>query len=224
MRRPCASRSPTRSSGCAPRQPRPCATPATSPCGWSPRPRSRPTSCGPRPATSSPTRSPRRPSLRSRRDEITAELTQLSGVIDALSVPEEQPRRPATTTMRSSHDRDRPPLPRCDAGVRLGRSRPGHRRAPESRSAARSRRPPPDRAAPPVRSRDGSRRAGDSCPAASFEHLGERVGQILGLAEQEAAELRDQATAEVETLRKDAEQAAVASSRSRRRVRRAASS
>jgi cell division septum initiation protein DivIVA len=47
-------------------------------------------------------------------------------------------------------------------------------------------------------------------PVASVEHLGARVGQILGLAEEEAAELRDAARAELEALRKDAEQAAVA--------------
>ena len=45
---------------------------------------------------------------------------------------------------------------------------------------------------------------------ATFEHLGARVAQILGLAEEEAAELRDAARAELEALRKDAEQAAVA--------------
>ena len=45
---------------------------------------------------------------------------------------------------------------------------------------------------------------------ASFSHLGERVGQILALAEQEAAEVRELATAGAEGIRKDAEQAAVA--------------
>ena len=45
---------------------------------------------------------------------------------------------------------------------------------------------------------------------ATFEHLGARVAQILGLAAEEAAELRDTARAELEALRKDAEQAAVA--------------
>ena len=45
---------------------------------------------------------------------------------------------------------------------------------------------------------------------ATFEHLGARVGQILELAEQEAAELRDAARAELEAVHKDAEQAAVA--------------
>jgi DivIVA domain-containing protein len=44
---------------------------------------------------------------------------------------------------------------------------------------------------------------------ASFGHLGERVGQILALAEQEAMEVRDRVTAEAEAIRKDAEQAAV---------------
>lgn len=44
---------------------------------------------------------------------------------------------------------------------------------------------------------------------ASFDHLGERVGQILTLAEQEAAEIREQAIAEVEAMHKDAEQAAL---------------
>ena len=52
-------------------------------------------------------------------------------------------------------------------------------------------------------------RAAPVAPA-TFEHLGARVGQILGLAEAEAAELRDAARAELEALRKDAEQAAVA--------------
>jgi len=47
-------------------------------------------------------------------------------------------------------------------------------------------------------------------PLASFEHLGARVAQILSLAQEEAAELRDAVHAELETLRKDAEQAAVA--------------
>ena len=43
----------------------------------------------------------------------------------------------------------------------------------------------------------------------TYEHLGERVGQILSLAEQEARELRDRAHAEAEDARKLAEQAAV---------------
>lgn len=43
----------------------------------------------------------------------------------------------------------------------------------------------------------------------SYEHLGARVGQILGLADQEATELREQARAEAETHRKDFEQAAL---------------
>jgi cell division septum initiation protein DivIVA len=42
----------------------------------------------------------------------------------------------------------------------------------------------------------------------SFEHLGERVGQILALAEHEAIEMRDRAAAETEGIRKLAEQAA----------------
>jgi DivIVA domain-containing protein len=42
----------------------------------------------------------------------------------------------------------------------------------------------------------------------SYEHLGERVGQILTLAEHEALELRDRASAEAEGIRKLAEQAA----------------
>ncbi len=42
---------------------------------------------------------------------------------------------------------------------------------------------------------------------ATFEHLGARVGQILGLADAEANELRDQVRAEVETHRKESEQA-----------------
>ncbi len=48
-----------------------------------------------RPATCCPTPVPRSPRCRHRRDEIAAELTQLSGVIEALAVsesdPEEQP-------------------------------------------------------------------------------------------------------------------------------------
>src|SRR5262245_34818683 len=44
----------------------------------------------------------------------------------------------------------------------------------------------------------------------TFAHLGERVGQILTLAEDEAAELRETARSEMESVRKDAEQAAVA--------------
>ncbi len=56
------------------------------------------------------------------------------------------------------------------------------------------------RAAP---SRAGWPRSASSSASAraeppSFEHLGERVGQILALAEQEARELRDQASAEIE--------------------------
>ncbi len=43
----------------------------------------------------------------------------------------------------------------------------------------------------------------------SYEHLGERVGQILALAEQEALEMRDRAGAETEGIRKLAEQAAI---------------
>jgi cell division septum initiation protein DivIVA len=42
----------------------------------------------------------------------------------------------------------------------------------------------------------------------SYEHLGERVGQILALAEHEALEMRDRASAETEGIRKLAEQAA----------------
>jgi cell division septum initiation protein DivIVA len=42
----------------------------------------------------------------------------------------------------------------------------------------------------------------------SYEHLGERVGQILALAEHEALEMRDRAGAETEGIRKLAEQAA----------------
>jgi cell division septum initiation protein DivIVA len=42
----------------------------------------------------------------------------------------------------------------------------------------------------------------------SYEHLGERVGQILALADAEARELRDGAAAEVEGIRKLAEQEA----------------
>lgn len=44
---------------------------------------------------------------------------------------------------------------------------------------------------------------------ATFEHFGERVGQILSLAEQEANHLRDQVRAEVEAHRKDSERAAL---------------
>jgi cell division septum initiation protein DivIVA len=40
----------------------------------------------------------------------------------------------------------------------------------------------------------------------TYEHLGERVGQILALADAEAAEIRDRVLGEVETLRKEAEQ------------------
>ena len=43
----------------------------------------------------------------------------------------------------------------------------------------------------------------------TYEHLGERVGQILALADQEARELRERAQAETEEARKLAEQAAV---------------
>jgi cell division septum initiation protein DivIVA len=43
----------------------------------------------------------------------------------------------------------------------------------------------------------------------TFEHLGERVGQILALADEEARELRERAQAETEEARKLAEQAAV---------------
>jgi hypothetical protein len=42
----------------------------------------------------------------------------------------------------------------------------------------------------------------------TYAHLGERVGQILALAEAEAAEVRDRVLGEVETLRKEAEQEA----------------
>jgi cell division septum initiation protein DivIVA len=42
----------------------------------------------------------------------------------------------------------------------------------------------------------------------TFEHLGDRVGQILALAEQEALEMRDRAAAETEGIRKLAEQSA----------------
>jgi DivIVA domain-containing protein len=44
---------------------------------------------------------------------------------------------------------------------------------------------------------------------ASFEHLGERVGEILSLAELEAKDLRDRAQAEAEADRKDSEQASL---------------
>ena len=40
--------------------------------------------------------------------------------------------------------------------------------------------------------------------APTYAHLGERVGQILALAEAEAAEIRDRLVGEVEALRKDA--------------------
>jgi DivIVA domain-containing protein len=43
----------------------------------------------------------------------------------------------------------------------------------------------------------------------TYEHLGERVGQILALADQEAKDLRERAHAEAEDARKAAEQAAV---------------
>lgn len=46
--------------------------------------------------------------------------------------------------------------------------------------------------------------------APTYEHLGDRVGQILTLAEQEARELRERAQAEAEDQRKLADQAAVA--------------
>lgn len=54
--------------------------------------------------------------------------------------------------------------------------------------------------------------AADAAPAkeSTFEQLGERVGQILSLAETEARELRDVAQAEAEETRKLADQAAVA--------------
>ena len=42
--------------------------------------------------------------------------------------------------------------------------------------------------------------------APSYEHLGERIGQMLSLAEAEAAEVRDRVLGEVETMRKEAEQ------------------
>ncbi len=49
-----------------------------------------------------------------------------------------------------------------------------------------------------------SREAQDPEPT-TFEHLGERVGQILSLAEAEASAIRDRVVGEVEALRKDAE-------------------
>lgn len=42
-----------------------------------------------------------------------------------------------------------------------------------------------------------------------YDHLGQRIGQILALADEEARELREQAHAEVENARKLAEQASV---------------
>ncbi len=42
----------------------------------------------------------------------------------------------------------------------------------------------------------------------TYAHLGDRVGQILSLAETEAAEIRDRVAGEVEALRKEAEQEA----------------
>jgi cell division septum initiation protein DivIVA len=55
----------------------------------------------------------------------------------------------------------------------------------------------------------GANAASDSssAPLVTFEHLGDRVGQILTLAEQEAKAIRDQAHAEAETHRKESEQA-----------------
>ena len=43
----------------------------------------------------------------------------------------------------------------------------------------------------------------------SYEHLGERVGQILALADEEARDMRDRVGAETEGIRKHAEQAAM---------------
>lgn len=42
-----------------------------------------------------------------------------------------------------------------------------------------------------------------------YDHLGQRIGQILALADEEAKELRDRAHAEAEDVRKLADQAAV---------------
>jgi DivIVA domain-containing protein len=60
-----------------------------------------------------------------------------------------------------------------------------------------------------------SKLASNQAPAtavgpASFEHLGARVAQILSLADEEAADLREQVRAEVETHRKETEQGALA--------------
>ena len=46
-------------------------------------------------------------------------------------------------------------------------------------------------------------------PSRQLQHLGERVGQILSLAEEEPRELRERAQAEAEETRKLADQAAV---------------
>ena len=54
----------------------------------------------------------------------------------------------------------------------------------------------------------GRRRPGPAEPP-GYDHLGQRVGQILALADEEAKELRERAHAEVEDARKLAEQASV---------------
>lgn len=48
-------------------------------------------------------------------------------------------------------------------------------------------------------------RAGQEPDLPTYAHLGERVGEILSLAEAEAVEIRDRVVGEVEQLRKDAE-------------------
>ena len=93
---------------------------------------------------------------------------------------------------------------RPEATRRGGRADGGQLEASLTR-AGRTRRPRPGPAEP-----------------ATFAHLGQRVAQILALADEEAKELRDLAQAEVEDARKLADQAAIVRARRGRPVRRAA--
>ena len=158
-------------------------------------------------------------SMRRRRDGIATELTQLSGVIEALAVSESDSNEQRGAVMNQPDPQFRLVLRGYDpaevdrvaiSGARSS-ARPTRRRRRAELRGIRWQQA----------ERPSARRAGPAQPP-TFDHLG-AAGRPRSspLADEEAKELRDRAHAEVEDVRKLAEQAADRSARRGRPVRRA---
>src|SRR5688572_29077907 len=59
------------------------------------------------------------------------------------------------------------------------------------------------------RAAEGASRETEAVAPPTFEHLGERIAQMLTLADEEASSVRERAASEAEQLRKQAEQSAI---------------